>query len=234
MCLLFICVTGSAAKLLMMLSLLMQLLVVVDTAVLMMVIEASACSEDRQTCGMREGRDVMWGGRDGGEGEMVGARTFCWCYFIKRWRRSPCVEEWKLLGDECSVKRLYLPHQISPSVCKARDTQRPCSHAGHSHFQGHCQIVQFIISVSTYVHGHRLYTVKPRCLLTSAIVDFFSEKKNCLGFHRLPWISPSADFAKTKSDPPVVLPGVPPVWTSPCTCSQTIPLLSSVFVLVYW
>lgn len=77
MCLLFICVTGSATKLLMMLSLLMQLLVVVDTAVLMMVTEASACSEDRQTCGMREGRDVMWGGRDSGEGEMVGARTFC-------------------------------------------------------------------------------------------------------------------------------------------------------------
>lgn len=96
-------------------------------------------------------------------------------------------------------------------VCKARDTQRPCSHPGHSHFQGHCQIVQFIISVSTYVHGDRLYTVKPRCLLTSAIVDFFSEKKNCLGFHQLPWISPAADFAKTKSDPPVVLPGVPPV-----------------------
>lgn len=169
----------------------MQLLVVVDTAVLTMVIEASACSEDRQTCGMREGRDVMWGGRDGREGEMVGARTFCWCYFIKRWRRSPCVEEWKLLGNECSVKRLYLPHQISSSVCKARDTQRPCSHAGHSHFQGHCQIVQFIISVSTYVHGHRLYTVKPRCLLTSAIVDFFSEKKivsvfiGCLGFRHL-------------------------------------------------
>lgn len=170
MCLLFICVTGSEAKLLMMLSLLMQLLLVVDTAVLMMVTETSACSEDRQTCGMREGRDVMWGGRDG-RGEDILLMLF--------YQTLEAVAVCR--GVEITGRWMFCQTIISaaPDIiqCARPGTQRPCSHPGHSHFQGHCQIVQFIISVSTYVHGHRLYTVKPRCLLTSAIVDFFSEKK---------------------------------------------------------
>lgn len=78
------------------------------------------------------------------------------------------------------------------------------------------------------------------------IIDFgfrrFFAWKICLSFHWLLWIllacppDLTLKFAKSKGNPHVLLLSVASflVWASPCASSQTIPLLSSVFMLVYW
>lgn len=161
----------------------MQLLVVVDTAVLTMVIEASACSEDRQTCGMREGRDVMWGGRDG-RGEDILLMLF--------YQTLEAVAVCR--GVEITGRWMFCQTIISaaPDIIQCA---RPGTHKGHVHIQATVTskaIARLYNSLYQYLH---MYT-DTGCIQSNLgvcwprLLSIFSVKKKLSRFS-----SVALDFA---------------------------------------